>query len=643
MKRKFALSYLVVLVLGCFAPIGTLRAQTDTRGTDFWVCFPQNAKEEFTSGLNFKLFITGDARASGSVQIPGKLPIPFLAKAGEVVSIDIDTSMQIVGSDKIRKLGIHVISDVPVAVYGLSNRKASSDTYVAFPTNVLGISYRALCYDVLSGPTGKDETFTSQMTVVATEDNTIVTSTPTSNTKGGRLGGVSFNVTLQQGEVYQMQGAIAGSFNGDLTGTLVTSTKPIAFFTGHICAQVPQKVNFCDQLLEEVPPLNTWGKQFLVGKLNGKDWFTIRVVANEDSTRVFVNGSFVKILGPGEFYEADELRENVLVSSDKPILVGEIATSSDADSVKIGDPFLMLITPTEQFLSSYRFATPVRGTWKNFVNIVVPQNSIESLRLNSKAISPQSFSPLGITRYAIAQIEIPYGSHTITCDRAFGLYSYGFGVGGDNYDSYGNSAGQQVRPMVRSSDTSRPTLEIAHSDSTTDLILIARDDRINDLGLSTIQITDSANVSNPITYPKFDIGAPILRFSVRRSELTSCFYIKLRDFAKNESNFALCPASPNSSRSANEVLVYNITPILVQQVVPHEVYPIEIFPSPAKYGQLVNINFTNAIPETIGVEILDEGGNVVTMLQKRELTGSGKHSLIYQSGKYPSGNFFLRF
>lgn len=681
-KKNISLLSVIFLFLCIFTSVNIADAQPDTRGTDFWVCFPQNAKNEFNAGLAFKLYITGDYATSGTILMQGKSAIHFSIKAGEIISIDIDTTLQVFGSDQIQNLGIHVHSDQPVAVFGLSNRKASTDSYVAFPTNVLGTAYRAMCYNALAG---NENTFTSQLTIVAIDDHTIVSITPTANTKGGKHAGEPFNVTLNRGEVYQMQGTRSGDGNSDLTGTLVTSTNPIAFFTGHICAQVPQYVNFCDQLLEEEAPINTWGRQFFVGKLQGKDWYVTRVVASENDTKIFENEKYIKSLNAGEFLEAQHEQNNTLLTSDKPILVGEYATSADADSVKIGDPFLMLITPTEQFLSSYRFVTPVgegaiqygtvnerlgmdsmknpsskftyskeyldnvkkeaaSGTgWHHYINVIAPFKSVNSLRLDGNGISSDLFHSIGITQYSIAQIEIAYGSHTITCDKPFGLYSYGFGVGGNNYDSYGNNAGQKVGPIQFAADTSKPTLEIVQADTSPEIILIARDDRINDLGLATIQVTDSANVTNPISYPVFDIGAPEFRFSIKRTSLTNCFYVKLKDFAKNESFYALCPASPNSSGAANENFTYNITPILLQQQDPHEVYPIEIYPSPAKYGQPVNINFTNLNPEIIQVQVLDEGGNIVEELQKKILTASGKHSLVYHSEKYSSGNFFLRF
>src|SRR5205823_14750946 len=143
-------------------------------------------------------------------------------------SVDIDTTAQITGSEVIQPLAVHVQSDQPVAVYGLSNRKASTDTYVALPSTVLGNSYRAMGYY----PLGNDDSFTSQIDTVGNYDKTDVVITPTANTKGGRSAGETFTVTLNQGEVYQVQSTTRkGREKSDLTGTLVTSTKPISFFT----------------------------------------------------------------------------------------------------------------------------------------------------------------------------------------------------------------------------------------------------------------------------------------------------------------------------------------------------------------------------------------------------------------------------
>jgi hypothetical protein len=638
MKKIVWLSFIVFFLTSLSVNVF---AQSDNRGTDFWVCFPQNAQYE-NAGIIFRLYITADQDANGTVTGISKNK-RFSLKAGKVASIDIDTIAQVMGSEQVQNVGIHIQSDQPVSVYGLSNRKASTDTYVALPTNVLGTSYRAMGYDALIDKHGESsDLFTSQITFVSTEDNTVVTILLTGNTREHRRHGDEFHVTLDKGQVYQIQGSHGGDNRSDLTGTLVTSTKPIAFFTGHTCAEVPAGAEFCDQLLEEEPPSNTWGKQFLVSKMLGKDWYVVRVVANEDDTKIFFDQKFIKTLAAGEFYEAQHLYDNVLITSDKPVLVGQYATSANADTVKIGDPFMMLIAPTEQFLSSYRFVTPIKGDWHHYINIVVPSGSINSLRLDNNGISLNKFSPIGITRYVIGQLEISFGSHTITADRPFGLYSYGFGVAGDNYDSYGNIAGMRVAPIERTADTSKPTLEVVESDTAGVITLIARDDRINDLGLAQILLFDSSTTPTTVTYPTFDPGAPEVKIKINKVELANCMYIKLQDFAKNQSYYALCPAQPNTINTSNQGSKYLITPVLLQQQVPHEIYPLDIYPSPARFGQPVTIDFSNSVPEIIAVEVFDESSNLVAELQKKQLTGAGKHSLIYLSERYATGNYFLR-
>jgi hypothetical protein len=513
---------------------------SESRGKDFWVCFPQNAKHEAFAGLNFRLIITGDKETHGTVSIPGLgITKTFFLHANEILPVDIDTISQVFGSDQVQKLGVHLVADNSVAVYGLSNRKASTDTYLAYPTNVLGTAYRGACYYGL----GADDQFTSQITFVATEDNTNVTITLTANTKGGRHTGETFSVAMKQGDVYQMQGASGRDAKNDLTGTLVTSNKAIAFFTGHTCAQVPANVNFCDQLLEEEPPIPSWGRQFYIGKFESKTQYVVRVVSSEPGTQVFVNNQLVaKLANPGQFYENEHLQENSLITTNKPVLVAEYAQSSEADSIKVGDPFMLFITPTEQFLKYYNFLTPIKGDWHHYVTLVVPNDAVSTLKLDGRLIPPKFYKPIGISRYSIAQYEIGYNSHSVVCEKPFGLYSYGFGVAGDNYDSYGNNGGQLVETIPDIKDTVRPTLELVSDDAMGPLALIARDDRIFDAGLQSITVIDSSNFRSPVTVPKFDPGTPQvpLLFRVRDTGVCGFMSIRLEDAAHNESFWVIC-------------------------------------------------------------------------------------------------------
>lgn len=61
------------------------------------------------------------------------------------------------------------------------------------------------------------------------------------------------NVALNCGDVYQ----IIAIDEGDLTGTSIESNKPIAVYSGHNCAYVPDAKNrACNMLAEQIPPMS---------------------------------------------------------------------------------------------------------------------------------------------------------------------------------------------------------------------------------------------------------------------------------------------------------------------------------------------------------------------------------------------------
>lgn len=498
-----------------------------------------NARPENGHVVNLKLFITSDRATDVTISVPGLNQRETIhLNASDIREYNLDTIVQLLTSEAVQKLGVHVEASNQIAVFGLSHRSASTDSYLALPTNVLGTTYRAIGYYSSQSEMG----FTSQFTIVATQDHTVVNISATADTRGGHRAGETFSVEMNTGDTYMVMGSGQTGRKNDLTGTLVTSNKPIGFITGHVCAQVPQDVMYCDQLLEMEPPIPSWGRQFYVGRLLSKTEYAMRVVASEENTQVFVNNKLVARLPAGGFYENNHMVDNALVTSSKPVLVAEYAQSSEADSVKAGDPFMMLITPTEQFLNYYRFATPVRGEWHHYINLVVPIDAVNSLQVDGRPVPPRYFRTIGLSKFGIAQYEIAYGSHAVACDKPFGLYSYGFGVGTDNFDSYGNDGGQLVETVPIVSDTARPLLELTSEDAQHSLALIARDDRLFDVGLESIIIIDSQNFRTPVAVPKFDVGTPEvpLLFSVQDTGICGFMSMKLADAAGNISYWVIC-------------------------------------------------------------------------------------------------------
>ncbi len=521
------------------------RSDFTTEGREFWVVFQKNFRDFVSDDktqasrpadpLQLELFITSSENARGYVEIRGLgFRRDFIVDAGRVINIPIDTAAQVRSSERIEDLAVHIVSDQPVAVYGLDRRFQTTDTYLAHPVNVLGKTYRAMGYTWLQND------LLSQMAVIATENDTRVTITPSVRTQKGRPPGVPFDVKLNRGDVYQVIPKYDPSGNSDLTGTLIESDKPIAVFSGHNCAYVPDpKVKACNLLIEQLPALQSWGRQFFVGTLAGRSSAVIRVLATNDSTHVFENNRLVATLNAGQFYENKNQTQHTMLTADQPVLVAQYSKGFD-NGDNVGDPMMIMIAPTEQFLASYRFATPVRGSWHHYINVVVPTHTLDSLFLDDKAVDRKLFQPFGLSRYSIGQIEVSFGTHVIRGPEPFGLYSYGFGYDDASYDAYGNGGGQSMEQVIFSPDTIPPSMDAKLNSGLGFVSAIARDDRLNDLGLDEVRVLDAENLD--VNLPKFESGVPQvpLRLTIGDRKQNAYVRFRLRDRAGNSAYVTIC-------------------------------------------------------------------------------------------------------
>lgn len=518
-----------------------------TEGREFWVVFQKNFRDYTTDEktqaqkpadpLQLELFITSSMNARGTIEIRGLgFRREFDVQAGRVISIPIDTAAQVRSSERVEDLAVHIVSDQPIAVYGLNRRFQTTDTYLAHPVNVLGSSYRAMGYAWLQND------LLSQVAIIATEDGTRVTITPSARTQKGKPAGRPFDIKLDRGDVYQIIPKYDPSTKSDLTGTMIEADRPIAVFSGHNCAYVPDpRVKACNLLVEQLPALRSWGRQFFVGTLAGRSSSVIRVLAAEDSTLVFENNRLVAVLMAGEFYENKNQTQHTMVTSSRPVLVAQFSKGFD-NGDDVGDPMMIIVAPTEQFLAGYRFATPVRGSWHHYINLIVPTRSLDLLRLDGVPIDRDSFHPFGLSLYSIAQVEVSYGTHVITGPEPFGLYSYGFGYDDAAYDAYGNGGGQSMEQVIQYPDTLAPALSTSYSRALAkeSIAAVARDDRLNDKGMEQITVVDSDNLN--VNIQRFEPGAPQVPVTLTQvaSRQNSYARFRLRDKAGNASTFTVC-------------------------------------------------------------------------------------------------------
>ncbi len=279
-------------------------------------------------------------------------------------------------------------------------------------------------------------------------------------------------ITLNQGETYLLRDLAGSNFSGapDLSGSIITSTKPVAVFGGNRATFIPSQFFAADHLVEQLPPTKTWGREFVTmplstGTTRG-DLF--RFLAQADATELKINGTVVATLNRGEFYEQN-LVGPAHVLSDKPILVAQYAysqnyyrTNPGGNATFTGDPLMMIVPPAEQFLASYTVATPVESAIlgaqrfdRNFINIVAPADAVGQIELDGVAIEQSKFTAIGTSGFFGAQVPVTLGSYQLAGPSPFGVFVYGFG----SFDSYGYVGGQSLSPVadVRSVVLSPPS------------------------------------------------------------------------------------------------------------------------------------------------------------------------------------------
>lgn len=450
----------------------------DNLGKEFYVAFAANqGSGGFSSDDTtlFALYLTGPVPASGYVEVPAiNFRKDFTTTPGQITTIPLPDgdeapwqSVEVTASESVMSgMAVHIVADTEIAVYGMSHKQYSSDAFMAMPLDVLGTEYRTMCY-----PTSlmSFNSTPGEFWIVGIQDSTNITITPAAQTANGRAGGRSFGILLNRGDVYLVQGDATDASN-DLTGSLIESELPIAVFTGHERAAIPWNARnrdpdfpnqtrgaSRDHLVEQLPPVSAWGDSALVipfATADNPD--LVRIVSAEDNNTVTINGSLIVNLDAGDFYEIRQLTAPTAISATNPILVGQYAHTSEfgIDSTgnphpvntAYGDPALALVYPVEQFAKSYTFISVVNANafTGNFVNVVVEQAGVASMKLDGQPISAALFNPIPGSGFMFAQVPLTQGTHNITGDKPFGITVYALGP----VDSYAYTGGTLLKTIT---------------------------------------------------------------------------------------------------------------------------------------------------------------------------------------------------
>ncbi|MBT8454186.1 MAG: PKD domain-containing protein [Deltaproteobacteria bacterium] len=400
-------------------------------GTDFVIVFEANyLASQLTLGLS------GPQASTGVVSIPALgFSQSFVVTPGEVTTLALPPLAEVTSSDVVEPgAAVRVVSEEQITVYGLNRLLLSTDAFAALPVEVLGQRHRIAAWSGgINGP--------SQLAVAAVPAFEGDTTTPTTVTitpaaaAGARPAGIPFTVVLRPLDAYQLQS------EGDLTGSLVESDRPISVFGGNRCANIPdQETGFCDHVVEQLPPVSIWGTEALTVPLATRtSGDTFRIMADQNGTQVQLEGATPELinLNAGDFAERN-LTGSYRITASSPILVSQFSNGTQWDGVT-SDPFMMLIPSAAQFIRTYTFATPGSGFPENYANIVALTSDVASgtVLLDGAPVPAGSFTALAGTPYSTAQVPISIGSHTLIAPNPLGLYVYGYAA----FDSYGYPGG----------------------------------------------------------------------------------------------------------------------------------------------------------------------------------------------------------
>ena len=378
------------------------------------------------------------------------------ATAGQVTSFEYPSSYQLTNeTDRTKWIHLKAEGDRKIIVYAANERVATADTCLCLPAEDIDTasSYIAVMED--------NSSWQVEIGIVAAADNTVLSITPTQTITVGTTSvsaGATGQITLNRRETLLLRSL------DDLTGTRVESNKKISFFSGHECTNIPGKVNYCDFLLEQLPPVQSWGTRYATAPLLTRTAYDrFRIVAGDLAAHVIIqctqaNGaagySAEVDLNKYEFYAFNiNSTDFCWIEGTEKILLIQFSVGQKADNNMYADPFMSIVPPVDQYSNSYTLATvpSIVQTYTHYLNILIPEAfyQLHQIFLGGVALSGSTADIVSIKRYGVIQfyaVRMTVSEGVLTLSHAnplarLGVIVYGFQDG----TSYGYPGGMGVQ------------------------------------------------------------------------------------------------------------------------------------------------------------------------------------------------------
>ena len=410
-------------------------------GKEFWFGFMHHRDEGFNNKV---AMITSKYDTEGNISVDSRnYSQDFTVKANEVSIINLPGFTENQISETIQDIGIKLTSNDPVSVYIHQYYGYRSEATAVLPKESIGNEYYILTYQ---GVNNNNQNYPSQFQIIGTEDETIILIRPSALTQNQVEPGEVINITLNKGEAYQVQGA---SWREDLTGSYITSDKPIAVFAGARWTEVPNNCGLRDNLLEQMYSVNTWGKQFIGIPAQYVSYSKFRIIASEDNTTIKKYSQLNEetfSLNQGSFTEFNS-SQPFYIEANKPIQVAQYLIGVNCSGYSKGDPSMLLLNSIEQTRDTVTlYNSRLQNITENFINIIMYTEDAEHITIDGVNLNDISTLNQIDANNLFSYVTLPVstGAHTIISEGC-GIIASAYGYG--DAESYAYSGGASFRSI----------------------------------------------------------------------------------------------------------------------------------------------------------------------------------------------------
>ncbi len=406
-------------------------------GTAFWCTFMPHVDALINQKV---VMVTSKYNTEGKIEAAG---VGFLKTfsviANTVTIIKIPETVELIYSEKVTEQGLLITTNSPSSVYIHQYSNFRSEATLVLPIDALGTEYYTMAY---LGKFSKNQVYPSQFVMIATQDNTKIDFTPSSNTNNNLSAGQTNSIVLNTGETYMVQ---ASRETEDISASYISANKPIAVFSGNPWTGVPDECGNWDNLLEQMVPVTAWGKEFITAPSAFTNYDLFRIMASENGTVVNINGAKNNI-AKGKFIEYTSSAASY-IKSNKPIMVAQFLIGGKCNGHDTGDPSMLILNSIEQNRDSVvLYNSQFQQITENYINLIVKTEDIDITTIDNAPIKNIAVKQEEVinTPYSYLSLKVNDGSHLIItkgCGVIASAYGYGFA------ESYAYGGGANFRSI----------------------------------------------------------------------------------------------------------------------------------------------------------------------------------------------------